>query len=163
MTTVVTQAEFTSTQRNSILVSQDLSTGGTQVISKRALLASLLSMSALLFAPGMGYAETQQPVVVMVDHTPTGFVYDVDSKLAKQGLLWTLSNTKRENSNSVLLVSEDASISMVNNVRGIMAKAGYANPQTFYFGRDKKWMAELNFSNVVPFSAQGQTAPQSGR
>lgn len=94
----------------------------------------------------------------MVDRGPSGFVYEVDSKIASKGLLWTLTNMKGGSSKAVLLVHEEASISTVNNVRGIMAKAGYVSPKIFYFGRDKDWMAELTFSAVVPFSAHGDVA-----
>lgn len=115
----------------------------------------LCCFGALLFAHGAGSAQPTKALVVMIDYENSGFVYKVNSVPVTKGLLYTLTFLEGPHPESVLLVHEDAKIAMLTEARGVMNKAGYVNPKIYYFSRHKDWMSGLTFSNVVPFSAQG--------
>jgi hypothetical protein len=116
----------------------------------------LCCCGASLFARGAGPAQTSKPLVVIIDHKTSGFVYLVNSVAVTKGLLYTLTFLEGPHSESVLLVHEDAPIAMLTDARGIMNKAGYVDPKIFYFSRHKDWMAEVTLSKVLPFSADAQ-------
>ena len=124
----------------------------------RLLLLILCCLIGFAFAAHARQGETPKPVVVMIDHDTSGFVYKINSPPVpvNKGLLYTLTFIKAPHSGSVLLVHEDAKISMLTDVLGIMNKAGYVGPRIFYFSRGKDRMAELTLSRVVPFSANGE-------
>jgi len=55
-----------------------------------------------------------------------------------------------------LLVHEKASLAAVDDVRGLITKAGYESPRVFYFDSNKRLMLELIYRSAVPFSASGE-------
>ena len=127
------------------------------MIKSQLLLAVLSCLIALSFTRNAGPAETAKPVVVMIDHQASGFVYKINSipVPVSKGLLHTLTFMKEPHSESILLVNEDANISMLIDAYGIMNKAGFVHPRIFYFDRHRDWMAEWTPSDSVPFSTDG--------
>ena len=101
-------------------------------------------------------------IVVMMDITKKGVSYFVNSKPAAHGILRSLSEVRRQapHQQVFVLVSENASLHMINNLLGIMNKAGMTEPRVFYYGKDKEWMVEItngctmiysnDFSRLVP-------------
>jgi hypothetical protein len=108
--------------------------------------------------------EKPHRIVVMIDHDPHGFTYTVNSEKAKD-LLLTLSKRKEgPDAEVILLVHNKVTLAMVNNMIGILSKAGYvAPPRVFVFDSYKNAMNELNFtySPRIPFSAAGDVPPKN--
>ncbi len=124
----------------------------------RLLLFALWCAGALVFAPGVGQAQITKPVVVMIEHNGSAFVYKINSipVPVDKGLLYTLSFMPGAHSDSILLVDVDAKLSMLIDAYGIMNKAGFVHPKVFYFNRRQGWMAEWTPSTSLPFSEDGQ-------
>jgi hypothetical protein len=124
-----------------------------------ALFCILVLVSTLAFAnPG----EKSDHIVLMIDHDSHGFVYTMNSeKVTVKDLLLTLSeyrNGRLPEPGVILLVHKEVTLAMVNNMFGILSKAGYAAaPRVFVFDSYKQAMNELNFtySPRIPFSAVG--------
>lgn len=111
-------------------------------------------------------ADKPKPVVVMIDHTSSGFIYWVNSERPKDILLalGKLNGRLSPQPEVILLVHRQASLFMVNNMIGILSKAGFVEaPRVFVFDSHKDVMNELNFtySPRVPFSAEGDVPSKS--
>jgi energy-converting hydrogenase Eha subunit C len=108
--------------------------------------------------------EKPHRIVVMIDHDSHGFIYTINSEKV-QDLLLALSKRKEEPENEViLLVHNKVTLAMVNNIVGILSKAGYvAPPRVFVFDSYKNAMNELSFtySPRIPFSATGDVPPKN--
>jgi len=124
-----------------------------------ALFCLLVLVSASAFA---SLGEKSDHIVLMIDHDSHGFVYTMNSeKVTVKDLLLTLSEHRNEHlpePEVILLVHKEVTLTMVNNVFGILKKAGYAAaPRVFVFDSYKQAMNELNFtySPRIPFSAVG--------
>jgi hypothetical protein len=132
------------------------STGGIRVnrlyIALLAILFVGMAPHNLLAAP----QDNAKAVVLVVDHRPSGFTYEINSKPVKGDLLMALTklypDQASKGSKCFLLVNETFTISMINNLLGIMAKAGFVHPRTFFFARDRESMIEFTYSKAVPFS-----------
>jgi hypothetical protein len=155
--------EFTLPQASSTILpaSKVLSTGGTSVNRISILLSAVLSLCPLLVSDvSAGRSEKPRPVVLMMDRGPSGFTYILNSKPVSGDLLLALTKMGAtevsSDSEAILLVHEDVKISAINNLIGIMAKAGLVHPRVFFFRRDKELMTELTYSKAVPFSAEGR-------
>jgi len=103
--------------------------------------------------------EESSHIVVMIDHDSHGFVYTINSDKVKD-MLRALSERRKWPSPEpevILLVHKEATLAMVNNMIGILSKAGYEAPRVFVFDSYKNAMNELNFtySPRVPFSVAG--------
>jgi len=103
----------------------------------------------------------------MIDHDSNGFVYTMNSeKVTVKDLLLTLSEHRNEHlpePEIILLVHKEVTLAMVNNMFGILSKAGYAAaPRVFVFDSYKQAMNELNFtySPRIPFSTVGDVPPK---
>ena len=121
-----------------------------------ALFCILVLVSTLASAKA---GEESNRIVVMIDHDSHGFVYTINSEKVKD-LLRTLSELRKEPSPEpevILLTHKDATLAMVNNMIGILSKAGYGAPRVFVFDSYKNAMNELDFtySPRIPFSAAG--------
>jgi hypothetical protein len=124
-----------------------------------ALFCILVLFSTLAFA---NLGEKSDHIVLMIDHDSNGFVYTMNSeKVTVKDLLLTLSEHRNEHlpePEIILLVHKEVTLAMVNNMFGILSKAGYAAaPRVFVFDSYKLAMNELNFtySPRIPFSAAG--------
>ena len=106
-----------------------------------------------------GPSGKPRPVVLMVDRGPSGFIYKLNSATVPGDLLLALTKLGHSeaslDSEAILLVHEDIKLSAINNLIGIMAKAGMVHSRVFFFRRDKEMMTELTYSRAVPFSADG--------
>jgi hypothetical protein len=126
-----------------------------------------LGLATLLIAGFCIASETELPSadVVLIDLTPKGTIYQIDSQTtASEDLLHGLDRALiAQRSHGVskprlfLLVHQDVTISTIQNTRLLAAKAGYDSPRVFYFGSDKKWMTELVFSSAAPFASDAKT------
>ncbi len=121
-----------------------------------ALFCILVLVSTLASAKA---GEESNRIVVMIDHDSHGFVYTINSEKVKD-LLRTLSELRKEPSPEpevILLAHKDATLAMVNNMIGILSKAGYGAPRVFVFDSYKNAMNELDFTHSprIPFSAAG--------
>jgi len=100
----------------------------------------------------------------MIDHDSHGFIYTINSEKV-QDLLLALSKRKEEPENEVILLAHNkVTLAMVNNIVGILSKAGYvAPPRVFVFDSYKNAMNELSFtySPRIPFSATGDVPPKN--
>jgi hypothetical protein len=130
--------------------------------SRRVLFAVLICIATLIAAFASATAKGKPSrVVVMIDYNAHGFVYTINSEDSRaQDLLLTLSkkHETEQEADVILLVHNKVTLAMVNNVIGILSKAGYADPpRVFVFDSYKIAMNELNFtySPRVPFSAAG--------
>ena len=129
--------------------------------SRRVLFAVLICVATLIAAFASATAKGKSSrVVVMIDYNAHGFVYTINSENPTQDLLRTLSkkHETEPEADVILLVHNKVTLAMVNNVIGILSKAGYADPpRVFVFDSYKIAMNELNFtySPRIPFSAAG--------
>ena len=58
---------------------------------------------------------------------------------------------------AVILFHEDVPLSVVVNLRGIIQKAGLSNIRYFYFGDDRRMMAEIRMNEpAVPYPKKGK-------
>jgi hypothetical protein len=107
--------------------------------------------------------EVMQPVILTVDHTSAGFVYEVDGKTVSRSLSQTLMSTlvgklskEPKPTPMIVLVHDRATLQMVGDIRGFVTKIGYDLPQVFWFNQGKTSMIELKFAaKAVAFSARG--------
>jgi hypothetical protein len=127
------------------------------VNSIRVLVFVTLSFALAASSSLGGPSGKPRPVVLMVDRGPSGFTYKLNSATVSGDLLLALTKLGHPevsmDSEAILLVHEDMKLSAINNLIGIMAKAGLAHPRVFFFRRDKELMTELTYSKAVPFSA----------
>jgi len=94
-------------------------------------------------------------IVIMMDITKQGTSYFINSKPAANGILRSLSEVRRNNTphqQVFVLVSENASLHMINNLLGIIYKAGMTEPRVFYYGKDKELMVEITNGCTMIFS-----------
>jgi hypothetical protein len=107
-------------------------------------------------------AEESRPIAVVIDRGRSGFVYRVDSvevpaeKLldAFAGLMVTREDRDRRIS---VMLHEEAPLRMLLDVRDRLDKVGFLNDKYFYYGRDKRMMAEIGLTTrAVPFSPNGE-------
>ncbi len=124
----------------------------------------LVLFSTLAFA---NLGKKSDHIVLMIDHDSNGFVYTMNSeKVTVKDLLLTLSEHRNEHlpePEIILLVHKEVTLAMVNNMFGILSKAGYAAaPRVFVFDSYKQAMNELNFtySPRIPFSTVGDVPPK---
>jgi biopolymer transport protein ExbD len=135
-------------------------------VIRRRTLASVF-FCVLMLAATLALAkrdEDSSRIVVMIDHDSHGFVYTINSEKVKD-LLRALSERRKSPSPEpevILLAHKDATLAMVNNMIGILSKAGYEAPRVFVFDSYKDAMNELNFtySPRIPFSAAGDVPPR---
>ncbi len=128
--------------------------------TRRLLLSTLFCV--LFLATTLAVAKrggSSDRLVVMIDHDSRGFKYTINSEKVSD-LLLALSQRRKGQAEPevVMLVHHETTIAMVNNVIGILSKAGYeAAPRTFIFDSYKKAMNEVNFtySPRIAFSAKG--------
>jgi hypothetical protein len=102
-------------------------------------------------------AEDGGTLLVVVNRGPSGPVYKIDSKVtAAKDLLATLNNivlSRGHKLHVLVLVHEDTSLRTVDDLRGFLSKAGFADLKLYYFKPDKRYMLELSFAKqVVPYS-----------
>ena len=95
----------------------------------------------------------------MIDHEAHGFTYTINFEKATD-LLLALSkkHTETPEAKVILLVHNEVTLAMLNNMIGILSKAGYIGPpRVFVFDSYKHAMNELNFtySPKIPFSPAG--------
>lgn len=125
----------------------------------RVLVFVALSLAPSASSSFGGPSGKPRPVVLMVDRGPSGFIYKLNSSTVSGDLLLALTKLGLPevslDSEAILLVHEDIKLSAINNLIGIMAKAGMVYPRVFFFRRDKELMTELTYSKAVPFSADG--------
>ena len=127
-----------------------------------SVLVCVLVLAATLASAKRG--EEPSRIVVMIDHDSHGFVYTINSQKVKD-LLLALSERRKWPSPEpevILLAHKEATLAMVNNMIGILSKAGYQAPRVFVFDSYKNAMNELNFtySPRIPFSAAGDVPPK---
>jgi hypothetical protein len=130
------------------------------VTSFRTVWILLLCIGTVL-GPLPSKSDETKTLVIMIDHSPTGFVYLVDKHPASADFLTFLnkhlSEWPQEKTKVVLLAHEQVTVAQINNTRGMIIKAGYEPPRVFYYGSDHRAMVELTFSPAVPFSQGGPT------
>jgi hypothetical protein len=83
---------------------------------RRLWLSIFCCLGLLALARDANPAVITKPLVVMIDRDASGFVYKVDSVVVTKGLLYTLTFLEGKHSESILLVHEDAKISMLTDV-----------------------------------------------
>jgi len=108
--------------------------------------------------------EKSRRMVVMIDYDPHGFIYTVNSEKVSDPLLALSKSEHGPDIEVILLVHEKVTLAMVNNILGILSKAGYIGPpRVFVFGSYKRSMNELNFtySARIPFSPTGDVPPKN--
>lgn len=130
------------------------------MISNRRLLLLFLSALAAICGPSRSKGDETKTLVVMIDHSSTGFTYRVDGKNTTADFLTYLDKHKSdwpsEKTKVIVLVHEQTTLAMINNSRGMIMKAGYEPPRVFHFNSDKRLMVEITYLPGVPFSAKGQ-------
>lgn len=121
----------------------------------RNVIALTVLMISTLYSSVNGQMLNDGPVVVFIDQEPSGAIVKVNDKIPEQGLLLELSKMRREDRKqepkAILLAHIDTKISMLVNIRGIMKKAGYVQPEMYYIERDKDKTHEINISAALPF------------
>jgi hypothetical protein len=119
----------------------------------------LLIFIGHFISPAPCRADQAQTLVVLIDHDPKGFHYRVAGKPVSADLLTALRRSKPDwptgNTKVILIVHDRSSLSLIDNSRGIIEKAGYEPPRVFYFDDNKRAMVELSFSAAIPFSEKG--------
>lgn len=107
------------------------------------------------------YPEETKSHILIADRDASGFVYMLDGSVPaeKDGLLLALSRVRSADpdphSEIVLLVHEQAKLSDIYNLIGMVIKADYASYRVFVFGSDKRSMTELRFATPVKYLADG--------
>ena len=134
----------------------------TKAQIKLTVLTVLILTSSAIFAEDASH-------VLMIDRAESHFVYRLDGNIVPlHMLLDRIGDTLRQQSiknpakppgptpGFVLMVHADATISMIENARGLITKAGYDWPKIFYFHTDKRYMVEIVLSRGLRFSPQGR-------
>jgi hypothetical protein len=89
-------------------------------------------------------------IVVLIDHDPRGFNYTINSERVQDPLLKLSKLKEWREAEVILLVHDKVTLAMVNNMIGILSKAGHvAPPRVFVFDSNKNAMNELNFTYAV--------------
>jgi hypothetical protein len=107
--------------------------------------------------------KVKQPVILTVDHTSAGFVYEVDGETVSTSLSPKLMRTlvgklskETQPTSMIVLAHEQATLRMIGDIRGFVTKIGYDLPRVFWFNQDKTSMLELKFgAKTIAFSPTG--------
>jgi hypothetical protein len=104
-------------------------------------------------------AQVSDPIVILVEPNGKNMVYKIDSKrLTLPGLFDLLGDLivpRGRDASIIVVASESASISILLNLEMIIEKVGFGNIRYFYFGDDRRMMAELQFVGpAIPFSTK---------
>jgi hypothetical protein len=139
-------------------MSKEYFSGGISVI-KASLFLSLVFAVAATCIPSPASGDEGSTLVVMIDHSASGFAYRVSGRDAGPDFLTYLNKHYAEfppgKTKVILLVHQQATLAVINNSRGMIMKAGYEQPRVFQFNDDKRAMIEITFLPAVPFSAKG--------
>jgi hypothetical protein len=104
-----------------------------------------------------------KPVVIFVDAGDKGFTYHIDgTPVAFSDVMSTLGRkllaAKAPGAGrATLVLHQDVSFAQAEDLRGIAMAVGY-RPRTFYFGKDRRYMIEVSYSDAVAFSPSGPPA-----
>ena len=129
---------------------------------QRLFLFGCLFLFAFAYPVSAQESEVKQ-VILTVDHTSAGFVYEVDGETVSTSLspklmkilVGKLSKEPRP-APMIVLVHDQATLRMIGDIRGFVTKIGYDLPRVFCFNQGKTSMIELKFAaKAVPFSATG--------
>jgi hypothetical protein len=113
----------------------------------------LIACTVSICASGESTGLSDKTAVVMIDKKPSGFVNMVNSQVPSKGLFKALIDLHASGVSRVaVMVHEDATLKMVTDLKGLLSKAGFLPVRVFYFGKDKDWMQEIDYSPSNLFS-----------
>jgi hypothetical protein len=132
-------------------------------VVRKARLLTTVSLSAIVVVVpflAVGHSQERDRVVVLVDRGSKGFTFTLGSTpVALSDLLVRLAEKRgplsRPAPEGIVIVHEDATFSLADDVRATFSAAGYDWPRVFYFGRHKRLMLELTYTDGIPFSPDG--------
>ena len=108
---------------------------------------------SLAQAPEQPSAE---PIRIAVDYSKGHFVYRIESKLVSLAdSLRTLGDTLRTRGNQIpviVLADEWLSFERIENLKGIIDKAGAQNVHYYVVGSDKRLMQPFHSEQAIPYS-----------
>jgi hypothetical protein len=112
----------------------------------------------VIFLPSLGCSEDVKANerLFYLEMTAKGISYsDGNVEVATTDLLDYWGNVviqEGRDTKATILFHEDVPLSAVVNLRGIMQKAGLSNIRYFYFGDDRRMMAEIRMdAPAVPY------------
>lgn len=117
---------------------------------------------AILFLLGLfipARAQVSEPIVILVEPNGKNMVYRIESQRLTFPMLFNslgdLIISRGRDTPVIVLVHEKVSISTLINLEGAIEKVGFGSIRYFYFGDDRRMMAELRFVGpAIPFSTK---------
>jgi hypothetical protein len=103
--------------------------------------------------------EHKAPLYLTVESTTSGTVYRLNSKNITTAPLDALAKAIRSRGPDwpiVVAVDDRLSINTLDNARGLIYKAGFANSEYYVFNRDNKQMAKITVGKSIPFPRSSQ-------
>ncbi len=115
----------------------------------------------ILCMPNVCVADSQpsdDQIVVVMDSVRDKSVTKINGVPVENKLLSRLSSAQHEKptAKSMLLVHEKFTIRQIDNMLGLMGKAGFQGTRIFYFGDDRERMVELNYGREAPYPGSGK-------
>lgn len=117
----------------------------------------LLGWAALVVA----FASAQEhkaALLLTIEWTPNGAVYRLNSKDVTQPLD-ALSKAIRSRGVGwpiIVAVDDRLAINTLDNARGLIDKAGFANSEYYVFNADSQKMAKISVGKAVPFPSSSR-------
>jgi len=101
-------------------------------------------------------SATLPPIAIVADYSQSGISYAIDSKRVTLGqCLRILGDMLRERGSQapvVVLVDERISFQRMQDLKGVVDKAGASAARYFVFGADRSRMQQLNLGRGIPYS-----------
>lgn len=112
------------------------------------------------------YPETEQStrIVVLVEKTPKGTVYHVDSKEVTGDPLRGIAEAYEKHGSDtnhpiVAIVDERLPMTMLDQIRGLIGKVGLVNVRYFLLTADREKVGEISFGRVFPYPSAVTSGP----
>jgi len=128
----------------------------------------LVRLLVVVFLIGMSphaLPDETKSHVLIADRDESGLVYTLDGSVPEEneGLLLALSRVRSADpdpdSEIDILVHEQAKLSDIYNLVGMVIKVDFARYRVFVFDSDKRSMTEIQFSTPVKFLSDGNIGP----
>lgn len=113
----------------------------------------LLGWAVLVIAFASGQ-EHKAALLLTIEWTTNGTVYQLSSKDVTNAPLDALAKAIRSRGRHwpiIVAVDDRLSINTIDNARGLIDKAGFANSEYYVFNTDNQKMAKITVGKAIPF------------
>jgi hypothetical protein len=120
-----------------------------------------------IFCCGFGVDQNSRsiphPIAIVADYSQAGTSYAIDSKHVSLGqcsrILGDMLKKRGRETPVVVLVDERISFQRMQELKGVVDKAGASAARYFVFGADRARMQQINLGRGVPYSLNPTDIP----